>query len=119
MTPDAYRLWMQWQQMHYPRRGLPEDEAERARLVTLDGIAGTTLEACFCREARSRTLDAATFAELVRCRKELDPTAFSSDASRYFGRLQQLIKLLLDESESDRAVTRTARASRFSAKTSP
>jgi hypothetical protein len=110
---------MQWQQMHYPRRGLPEDVAERARLVTLDGIAGTTLEACFCRGARSRSLDAATFAALVRCRNELDPTAFSSDAGRYFGRLSTLLKLVVDESGPDRPPARTARSSRSAAKTSP
>lgn len=95
MHGDAYRLWEHWQQMHYPRRGLPADEAARARLVTLDGTAGTILDRYFRRGARARTLGAAARASLSDCRHEFDPRQLSADASRYFGRLHQLIELVL------------------------
>lgn len=97
MGDDAYRLWQHWQQMHYPRRGLPADEAARARLVTLDGTAGTILDRYFRRGARARTLDAAALATLDRCRCELELPELAADASRYFGRLRQLIDLMLAE----------------------
>lgn len=32
MGDGAYRLWQHWQQMHYPRRGLPLDTAALATL---------------------------------------------------------------------------------------
>jgi hypothetical protein len=110
---------MQWQQMHYPRRGLPENEAARARLVTLDGIVGTALDACFCRGSGAEAPDGATFATLARCRDELDPTAFSSDASRYFGRLQQVIALVLDDLDAGPSITRTTGLDPAATKSSP
>lgn len=98
MRDEAYRLWQHWQQMHYPRRGLPADESACARLVTLDGTAGTVLDRYFRRSMRAKTLDATALATLRQCRRELDISGLSADASRYFGRLRQLIELvLLDE----------------------
>jgi hypothetical protein len=94
MQVDAYRLWQHWQQMHYPRRGLPADEAARARLVTLDGTAGGLLEPYFCRGRQSKTLDRAALAALARCRRELAGEDLASDASRYFERLRLLIDLV-------------------------
>jgi hypothetical protein len=85
--------------MHYPRRGLPADEAERAKLVTLDGMAGTVLDQYFCRGEHARTLGAAARATLNACRHDLDPSQLSNDASRYFGRLQQIIELVLADGE--------------------
>lgn len=95
MEVDAYRLWQQWQQMHYPQRGLPDDEGGRTRLVTIDGVAGTALDAYFCRGSRTKTLDAETLATLSRCRADLDPHTLAADASRYFGRLHELIEWVL------------------------
>lgn len=95
MGDDPYRLWQQWQQMHYPRRGLPADESARTRLVALDGTAGTVLDRYFRRGTRAKTLDGAAFATLGGCQLELDAGELSADASRYFGRLRQLIELVL------------------------
>jgi hypothetical protein len=95
MQVVAYRLWQHWQQMHYPRRGLPMDEAERVMLVTLDGAAGTALDRYFSRGTRARTLDVAARATLGQCLRDLDLAELSEDASRYFERLRQLIELVL------------------------
>ena len=95
MGDGAYRLWQQWQQMHYPRRGLPADEVARTRLVTLDGAAGTILDRYFCRGPRAKTVDAGALDVLRHCRSALDRRELSADASRYFGRLQQLIEFVL------------------------
>ena len=95
MGDGAYRLWQQWQQMHYPRRGLPADEATRAVLVTLDGTAGPILERYFCRGQAARTLNAEALGTLRHCRSELDLDELSTDAARYFGRLRQLIEFVL------------------------
>lgn len=95
MGDGAYRLWQQWQQMHYPRRGLPADEGARAHLVTLDGTAGTILDRYFCRGPGAKNLDAAALGALSHCRRELDPRELSADAARYFGRLRQLIEFVL------------------------
>lgn len=103
MGDDAYRLWHYWQQMHYPRRGLPADESARARLVTLDGTAGTVLDRYFRRGARARTLDAAALITLDRCQHELELIELSADASRYFGRLRQLIDLMLAEARPEKS----------------
>ncbi|MBA3689116.1 MAG: hypothetical protein H0W81_09855 [Chloroflexi bacterium] len=97
MHDEAYRLWQRWQQMHYPRRGLPADESVRAALVTLDGTAGTVLDRYFRRGARAKTLDAAARATLGRCRDELDLGNLSADAGRYFSRLRRLSELVLAE----------------------
>lgn len=99
MPDDAYRLWQQWQQMHYPRRGLPADEAARAMLVTLDGTAGILLDAYFCRGFRAKLLDADALAPIGRCRDDLNLGTLSADASRYFGRLRLIIELVLAEAE--------------------
>lgn len=101
MADDAYRLWQPWQQMHYPRHGLPADESARARLVTLDGTAGTVLDSYFRRAARAKRLDAAALVTLDRCRHQLELTELSADASRYFGRLRRLIDLVLAEARPD------------------
>ena len=110
MQVDDYRLWQQWQQMHYPRRGLPADEATRARLVTLDGMTGTILDRYFCRGTHARKLDPAALATLGVCRDQLGREQLSSDASRYFGRLQLLLDLVLAKSGASRDRVLTASA---------
>lgn len=95
MQVDAYRLWQHWQQMHYPRRGLPADEAARARLVTLDGTVGELLEPYFCRGRQSKNLDRQALAALASYRRELDGEDLASDASRYFERVRQLIDVVV------------------------
>ena len=97
MPDDTYRLWQHWQQMHYPRRGLPAGEALRTALITLDGTAGTVLDRYFHRGEDARSLDAAALASLERCWLELELGELSADASRYFGRLRRLIELVLSE----------------------
>ncbi len=110
MQVDDYRLWQQWQQMHYPRRGLPADEATRARLVTLDGMTGTILDRYFCRGTHARKLDPAALATLGDYRDQLGREELSADASRYFGRLQLLVDLVLAESgaSGDQVLTASA-----------
>lgn len=110
MQVDAYRLWQQWQQMHYPRRGLPADEAARARLVTLDGMTGVLLDRYFCRGTHARKLDPAALATLSACRHQLGTEELSADATRYFSRLQLLVDLVLAESgaSGDQVVTASA-----------
>ena len=97
MDTDTYRLWQNWQQMHYPRRGLPELESARSDLVALDGMVGPILERYFSRGPRAATLDAASRLALKHCQQDLDRFAksLSSDASRYFGRAQVLIAFVL------------------------
>jgi hypothetical protein len=99
MRGDAYQLWQTWQQMHYPRRGLPPDEATRADLISLDGISGTALDRYFRRSAGARAFDAEARASLEHCRRELArlSSGLHSDAERYFGRLQRLIELVAIE----------------------
>lgn len=96
MRGDAYRLWQQWQQMHYPRRGLPKDEATRADLIAVDGTSGTALDRYFRRSAGARAFDAESRASVEHCRYELArlSSGLHADAERYFGRLQQLIELV-------------------------
>jgi hypothetical protein len=96
MRGDAYRLWQQWQQMHYPRRGLPEDEATRADLIAVDGTSGPALERYFRRRAGARAFDAEARASVEHCGHELARLSggLHADAERYFGRLQQLIELV-------------------------
>jgi hypothetical protein len=101
MQVDAYRLWHQWQQMHYPRRGLPTDDAARDRLLALDGTLGTVFDRYFRRGARYNSLDASARATLDGCRGDLDCAELSSDASRYFGRLKLLIELVVAESGAE------------------
>ncbi len=97
MEIDAYRLWQTWQQMHYPRRGLPEFDSARSDLVAIDGVVGTILERHFCRRPRAATLDADSRLALQQCQRDLDRFAksLSHDASRYFGRVQILIGFVL------------------------
>lgn len=97
MGVDAYRLWQQWQAMHYPRRGAPEEVASSADLVALDGTAGLVLDRYFCRGPQAKTLDADSVGALERCRRELDQLngVLTSDARRYFGRLSQLLEVVL------------------------
>lgn len=99
MELDAYRLWQQWQAMHYPRRGMPEEITPPIDLVALDGVAGRVLERYFCRGPRAKTLDATAIRALEDCQaqlRQLDPV-LTSDARRYFGRLNQLLDRLLVE----------------------
>jgi hypothetical protein len=97
-VPDeTYLLWQHWQQMHYPRRGLPAGEAVREALISLDGTAGTVLDRYFRRGAGAKTLDAPAIATLGRCWLELELGDLSADASRYFGRLRRLVELVLSE----------------------
>lgn len=99
MRGDTYRLWQHWQQMHYPRRGLPPDEATRADLISLDGTSGTALDLYFRRNTGARAFDAQARASLDHCGRELDRLSgeLHSDAERYFGRLQRLIELVAIE----------------------
>jgi hypothetical protein len=119
MHVDAYRLWQQWQQMHYPRRGLPADESARARLVALDGTAGTALDRYFGRGTRAKTLDGAVLATLGGCRLELDAGELSADACRYFGRLRQLIELVLADARPRESNQPDLAAELLTAKQSP
>ena len=97
MEIDAYRLWQTWQQMHYPRRGLPESDSARSDLVAIDGMVGTILERHFCRRPRAATLDADARLALQQCQRDLDRLvkSLSSDANRYFGRAQVLMAVIL------------------------
>ena len=101
MDTYAYRLWQTWQQMHYPRTGLPDADGARGQLVALDGFAGMILERQFCRRPRPPTLDTETCAELHQCQRELDhiAPALSDDASRYFSRLNVLIGFVLSSED--------------------
>lgn len=112
MSADAYRLWQQWQQMHYPQ--LPSPEAiDGVDLVALDGRAGACLEEYFIGGGRSARLDAALRTALMQCAAELGTVRglLRDDAALYFGRLQQLIGLVLSEpmlgEPIDRRRTRT------------
>jgi hypothetical protein len=102
MRVDAYRLWQHWQQMHYPRRGLPAEEAARAELVSLDGTAGTVLDRYFGGRTPAREMDAEARKSLERCKHDLDFIAatLAGDASRYFGRLHQLLDTVLSEANA-------------------
>jgi hypothetical protein len=95
---NAYRLWELWQQMHYPSRGIPPSESTAADLIRLDGTAGRILDRYFCG-GRERRLDAESRETLEACRQELDAVEelLSADAGRYFGRLRELIALVLDQ----------------------
>ena len=97
LDTDTYRLWQNWQQMHDPRRGLPELESARSHLVAIDGMVGPILERHFTRGPRSATLDAPSRLALQKCQRDLERFAgsLSSDASRYFGRAQVLIAFVL------------------------
>jgi hypothetical protein len=110
MPLNAYRVWQTWQQMHYPGRGLPVEDAARLDLVRLDGTAGPILERHFRRRARGAELDDEAIETLDRCRDELRvmAAALSSDASRYFERLLLLIELVL--AREGRAQVRAADA---------
>lgn len=121
MQVDAYRLWHQWQQMHYPRRGLPTDDAARDRLLALDGTLGTVLDQYFRRGALSKSPDAAARDTLDGCWGDLDCAELSSDASRYFGRLKLLIELVLAEArgESPEPASQPATSEGRRASTSP
>ena len=105
MDTDSYRLWLNWQQMHYPRRGLPELESARSDLVAIDGMVGPILERHFTRGPRSATLDAASRLALQQCHRDLDRFAksLSSDASRYFGRAKVLIAFVLSREMANTA----------------
>lgn len=46
MDPQPYRLWLRWQQMHYPRRGLPASQSAVEELLAVDGISAGLLEPC-------------------------------------------------------------------------
>jgi hypothetical protein len=93
---DAYRLWQQWQAMHYPRRGVPDGPARSIDLVALDGTAGAVLERYFCRGPHAKVLDAQSLAALESCHRELGQVnGLVLDARRYFSRLSQLIELVL------------------------
>lgn len=83
--------------MHYPRRGIPQEIAAAIDLVALDGTAGLVLEAYFSRGPQARTLDLESVRALLRCRREIERLdgALSSDAGRYFGRLNQLVQIVL------------------------
>jgi hypothetical protein len=96
MRGDAYQLWQHWQQMHYPRRGLPPDEATRAELISLEGTSGTALDRYFHRRAGARAFDAEARASLDYCRRELGrlSSGLHADPERYFGRLQRLIEFV-------------------------
>lgn len=98
MSADAYRLWQQWQQMHYPQLPLPE-EIEGVDLVALDGRAGACLEEYFIRGGRGARLNGELRKALEQCAAELDRIrgTLRGDAARYFGRLQQLIGLVLTD----------------------
>lgn len=97
MRVNAYRLWQHWQQMHYPARGLPAVNTLRSQLVTLDGTSGTILERYFRRRPRASKLDTDSLLAIQGCQRELDRLGetLSADASRYFGRLQILIDLVV------------------------
>jgi hypothetical protein len=99
MRADAYQLWQHWQQMHYPRRGLPPDEATRADLISLDGTSGTALDRYFRRGAGGKAFDPEARGSLDHCHRELDRlcSGLHADAERYFGRLRRLIELILIE----------------------
>jgi len=102
---DTYRLWQTWQQMHYPRRGLPEHESARSDLVAIDGMVGTILERHFSRRPRAATLDADSHLALQQCQRDLDGFAksLSSEASQYFGRAQVLIGFVLSREMANTA----------------
>ena len=111
MQIEGYRLWERWQQMHYPMRGLPADEAISADLVDLDGTAGVVLEKYFCRGSEAKTLDVESRAALQRCHDEIHSVSgeLFSDADRYFGRLLDVIDLALADAPSMTARGRTGR----------
>lgn len=107
MSADVYRLWQAWQQMHYPQ--LPSPEAiDGVDLVALDGRAGACLEEYFIRGGRGARFNGELRTALEQCAAELDSVqgTIRGDASRYFGRLQQLIGLVLNE-PIDQRRTRT------------
>ena len=112
MDTDTYRLWQNWQQMHYPRRGLPELECARSDLVAIDGMVGPILERHFSRGPRAATLDATSHVALQQCQRDLDGLAksLSSDASRYFGRVQVLIGFVLSREVAGSANRRSEKA---------
>lgn len=112
MKIDAYHRWQTWQQMHYPRRGLPELDSARSDLVAIDGMVGPILERHFSRGPRAATLDAASRLALQQCQRDLDRFAktLSSDASRYFGRVQVLIGFVLSREVAVSADRRSEKA---------
>jgi len=101
MKTRGYRLWQTWQQMHYPVRGLPEDDNARSALIAIDGIAGPVLERQFSARLRGDGLSPEARRALERCHLDLDRlrTTLSSGASRYFSRLGQLIGIALSGEE--------------------
>lgn len=103
MGVDSYRLWHYWQQMHYPSRGLPDSDALRASLITLDGTAGTLLDRYFRRSGGLPSLGQSALSTLTTCRRELDDVELSADAARYFGRLKTLIELVLADAPREPA----------------
>lgn len=66
-------------------------------LVALDRKAGVVLESFFSRGPQAKTLDAESLVTIERCGHELRLLSgrMSSDASRYLGRLQELIEFVL------------------------
>jgi hypothetical protein len=88
--------------MHYPQ--LPSDEIEGVDLVALDGRAGACLEEYFIRGGRGARLNGDLRKALEECAAELDGVrgTLRGDAARYFGRLQQLIDLVLSEPTDQR-----------------
>ncbi|MGH2601375.1 MAG: hypothetical protein ACRDJ9_18555 [Dehalococcoidia bacterium] len=99
MSADAYRLWQGWQQMHYPRLCPAPDEIEGVDLVAIDGRAGACLEGYFRRGGRGAAPNRDIQEALEQCASELGRVAgrLHGDAARYFGRLHELLRLVMAE----------------------
>ncbi len=96
MPADGYRLWQEWQQMHYPVRGLPVTDSARTDFAGLDGVVGAICERQFCRRPPSAVLETDSRAVLEECQRALNRMNdnLSDDAARYFDRVQLLVNFL-------------------------
>jgi len=96
----AYRLWQLWQQMHYPTR-LPPPANSGVDLVALDGRAGNGLDRYFARAEPGN--DAGWRPALEECLRELGQVlpVLTEDRARYFERLQELIRTVLEDGADD------------------